>query len=494
MLSKDDKKQLSEKGFDLQQVEKQIKNFINGFPFADITQAATLNNGIKFIDDTEKKSLISIYDAFSENNKITKFVPASGAASRMFKNLYGFLDKNISVEQDEFINTFYNNISKFAFYNDLKSTLEKDNINISEDRIKDLISYLLNDKGLNYGNLPKGLLLFHKYENEIRTAFAEHLTEASLYAKSKDGMSNLVFTVSGEHKELFIDLFNKIKPIYESKYKTTFSIEFTEQLASTDIIAVNLDNTLYKNEDGDFLFRPGGHGALIENLNKITSDLIFIKNIDNIVHEKYFTDTIEYKKIIAAVLVQVKAKIYFHLKSIDNNTSNLDEVKTFIENELYYIFPKSVSVDINACRKILDRPIRVCGMVKNEGEPGGGPFWVKNIDTSLQLQIVESSEIDKNNTNKKQILESSTHFNPVDIVCSTTDYMGNRFDLSDFVNHNAGFISEKSVNGKTIKAQELPGLWNGAMANWNTIFVEVPVSTFNPVKTVNDLLRKHHQN
>ena len=483
-----------EKGLDIAQVEKQIQNFIKGFPYANIVDAATINNGIKLIEDSEKRSFISIYDNFAKNNKITKFVPASGAASRMFKNLYGFLTQDISVEKDEFVNYFFNNIEKFAFFDELKNILDKDEIKVSEENIREIITNLLTEKGLDYGNLPKGLLLFHKYKNEIRAAFAEHLTEAGLYAKSKDEKSNIVFTVSPEHKELFKKLYEKLKQSYEKEYKTSFSIEFTEQLSSTNIIAVNIDNTVYKDENGDFLFRPGGHGALIENLNKIFSDIIFIKNIDNVVHEKYLSDTIEYKKIIAGVLIEKKNKIASYLKHIDNNNiDKLDEIKTFIVNDLNYKFPESKNVDFEICKSILNRPIRVCGMVKNEGEPGGGPFWVRNVDGSVQLQIVESSEIDKTDNNKLKIMENATHFNPVDVVCSAIDYKGNKFNLSDFVNHNAGFISEKSVNGFKIKAQELPGLWNGAMANWNTIFVEVPVSTFNPVKTVNDLLRDDHQ-
>jgi len=494
MLSKEDIVQLNNEGINPLKVEKQIQNFIKGFPYANIVDVATINNGIKLIENSEKRSFISIYDDFAKNNKITKFVPASGAASRMFKNLYGFLGQDISVEKDKFVNYFFNNIEKFAFFGELKKILDKNEIKVSEDNIREIITNLLTEKGLDYGNLPKGLLLFHKYKNEIRTAFAEHLTEAGLYAKSKDKNSDIVFTVSPEHKELFEKLYEKLKQTYEQEYETNFSIEFTEQLSSTNIIAVNLDNTLYKDENGDFLFRPGGHGALIENLNNIKSDLIFIKNIDNVVHEKYLSDTIEYKKIIAGVLIEKKNKIASYLKYIDNNIDKLDEVKTFIVDDLNYNFPESVDVDFEICKSILNRPIRVCGMVKNEGEPGGGPFWVRNVDGSVQLQIVESSEIDKTDSNKMKIMENATHFNPVDIVCSTIDYKGNKFNLSDFVNYNAGFISEKSVNGITIKAQELPGLWNGAMANWNTIFVEVPISTFNPVKTVNDLLRKHHQN
>jgi len=494
MLSKDDIKKLSNKGFNVKQVEKQINNFINGFPFTDIVDAATINNGIEIIDNNKKKQLISSYDKYVENNIVTKFVPASGAASRMFKNLYEFLDKEKSINDDEFVKYFYNNIKKFAFFDELNSILNEDNIKISEKNITQIISYLLTDKGMNYGKLPKGLLLFHKYNDEIRTAFSEHLTEAGLYAKSNSKTLNLVFTVSAEHKELFVELFKKLSSDYEQRFKIKFNIEFTEQLSSTDIIAVNKDNTAFKDKNGEFLFRPGGHGALIENLNKIQSKLIFIKNIDNVVHENYVSDTIEYKKILAGVLIEKQEKIAFYLKLIDTKTFiEIDKLKEFIEQELHYKFTKSIDINLENCKTVLNRPIRVCGMVKNEGEPGGGPFWVKNKDNSVQLQIVESAEIDKSDKNKMKILEKSTHFNPVDIICSITDYKGNKFNLSEFVNHNAGFISKKSINGMEIKAQELPGLWNGAMAYWNTIFVEVPISTFNPVKTINDLLRKPHQ-
>jgi len=494
MLSKDDVKKLNNKGFNVKQVKKQIDNFINGFPFTDIVDAATINNGIEIIDNNKKKQLISSYDKYVENNIVTKFIPASGAASRMFKNLYEFIDKEKSINDDAFVKYFYNNIKKFAFFDELNSILNTNGIKVSKKNITQIISYLLTEKGMNYGKLPKGLLLFHKYNDEIRTAFSEHLTEASLYAKSNSKTLNLVFTVSAEHKELFVKLFKKLSSNYEQKFKIKFNIEFTEQLSSTNIIAVNKDNTVFKDKNGEFLFRPGGHGALIENLNKIQSKLIFIKNIDNVVHENYVSDTIEYKKILAGVLIEKQEKIAFYLKLIDNKKLiEIDKLKEFIEQELHYKFTPSIDINLETCKTVLNRPIRVCGMVKNEGEPGGGPFWVKNKDKSVQLQIVESAEIDKSDKTKMKILEKSTHFNPVDIICSTTDYKGNKFNLSKFVNNNAGFISKKSINGIEIKAQELPGLWNGAMAYWNTIFVEVPVSTFNPVKTINDLLRKPHQ-
>ena len=501
MFSENEIRIINNEGFLLSQIENQIENFKNGFPFANITKAASLGNGIKELNVTEKLNLIKYFDNNSGNLNITKFTPASGAASRMFKDLFAFLDSDKNLSNNEFVNIFYSEIKEFAFYNKLSEQLSKHSIENKKENIKQIIEILLTEKGLNYGNLPKGLLLFHKYDNEIRTAFAEHLIEGVLYAKGKNNISNIVFTVSNNHKELFIELYNNLKSEYEKKYNITYNIEFTEQLRSTDTIAVNMDNSPFKNDMGEILFRPGGHGALIENLNKIESDIIFIKNIDNVVHQNHISNTIEYKKILAGELLRVKNIIFDYLKLIEDkeniNDKLINEIIKFTEEELCIISQKKLNPNseetINFLKDKLNRPIRVCGMVKNEGEAGGGPYWVKDNTNCIQLQIAESSEIDQSNNNTKEIMSNATHFNPVDIVCSTLDYNGKKFNLNNFINHEAGFISEKSINGKPLKAQELPGLWNGAMANWNTIFIEVPVSTFIPVKNVNDLLRPNHQ-
>ena len=501
MFSEDDKKEITEKGFLLKKVEQQINNYKTSFPFANIIKAANIGDGIKKLNPKERKELIKYFDDNSNNLKITKFTPASGAASRMFKDLFSFADSNESISENEFINTFYSKLNKFAFYGKLSKYLSKNNIDQNEENLKQIIDSLLTENGLNYGNLPKGLLLFHKYENEIRTAFAEHLIEGALYAKGKNNVSDIVFTVSRQHKKIFTRLYNKLKPEYEKRYNITYNIQFTEQQKSTDIIAVNMDNTPFKNENGELLFRPGGHGALIENLNNIESDIIFIKNIDNVVHEKHISKTVEYKKVLAGELIRIKNIVFNYIKLLENpekiNDKLVLEIIKFTEDELSIIAPKIINNNSNETieflKRMLNRPIRVCGMVKNEGEAGGGPYWVKSDNNSIQLQIAESSEIDQSKNNIIEIMNNATHFNPVDIVCSTLDYKGEKFNLNNYINHNAGFITEKSINGKSLKAQELPGLWNGAMANWNTIFIEVPIKTFVPVKNVNDLLRPQHQ-
>ena len=498
MYSTKDLQQFREKGISEQIINKQINYFKNGFPFLEIVNPATINNGLTQISENNKTNLINIFDEYSKNNKILKFVPASGAASRMFKVLFEFLDNSKISEpkHDEnfaSVYTFFKRLNEFAFIDDLNKIVDT-----SENNYKKTLEYFLTNKGLNYGNLPKGLLKFHKYDNKNRTSFEEHLVEGANYSKSMNNNVYLHFTVSNEHMELFKSFFNQIKNDYEKELGIKFIADFSVQQSSTDTIAVDMDNMPFRNTDESILFRPGGHGALIANLNKIDSDIIFIKNIDNVVTDKLKQETYNYKKIIAGKLISLQDKIFAYLKSIDNNENiNLAETENFVENELNLKFPSDYfeydnSKKLEFIRNKLNRPIRVCGMVKNQGEPGGGPFWTRNNDKSLSLQIVESSQINLLDTNQKSIFDKSTHFNPVDLVIATKNYKGEKFNLSDFIDEETGFISKKSQHGKDLKALELPGLWNGAMANWNTIFVEVPLITFNPVKIINDLLRPEH--
>jgi hypothetical protein len=360
----------------------------------------------------------------------------------------------------------------------------------------DTLKALLDEDGLNYGSLPKGLLLFHCYAESPRTAIEEHLVEAAMYAKDKSGNARLHFTVSPEHKLLFESLIQSVKSKYEERFGVIFDISFSEQKKSTDTLAVDENNEPFRNNDGSMLLRPGGHGALIENLGEQKADIVFIKNIDNVVPDAYKIDTIKYKKALAGILLEIQEKIFNFLKMLEDNPN--DEVCTriqyFYEKELCYIFPKDWEGDkVTYLKEKLHRPIRVCGMVKNEGEPGGGPFIAVNPDGSASLQILESSQLDMDDLTTKNHVIHSTHFNPVDLVCSYVDANGEYFDLKKYRDPATGFISIKSKDGRELKAQELPGLWNGAMSDWNTVFVEVPLSTFNPVKTVNDLLRHEHQ-
>jgi hypothetical protein len=379
----------------------------------------------------------------------------------------------------------------------LKAAISK---NGGDSSVKTAIATLLGEEGLSYGKLPKGLLKFHKYEDGARTPVEEHLVEGALYAGGKNGNVNVHFTVSPEHRPLFEALVAKVAPKYEKKFGVKYSVSFSEQKASTDTVAANPDNTPFRGKDGKILFRPGGHGALIENLNDLDADVIFIKNIDNVVPDRLKAETVEYKKLIAGVLVSKQKKAFQYLELLDSGKythAQLEEIIRFLRDELCCRNPELKDLEDAELaiylKKKLNRPMRVCGMVKNVGEPGGGPFLAYNQDGTISLQILESSQIDKNNAEYLQMFQNGTHFNPVDLVCAVKDYKGNKFNLTKYVDSQTGFISSKSKDGKELKALELPGLWNGAMSDWNTIFVEVSLGTFNPVKTVNDLLRPQHQ-
>lgn len=505
MLNEKDQELLLKKGITEQQIQDQLASFKKGFPFLRIEKVATANEGIEQIEDEDIHFFLQEWDDYLfENGDIVKFVPASGAASRMFKDLFEFLAADYTEPQKPFEVKFFEEIKKFAFYIDLnKACIKNDNKDIDEliaaKNYKEIVANLLNEKGLNYGLLPKALLQFHAYEDVVRTPMEEHLVEGALYAKSEKGIVNVHFTVSKEHRAFFEALLSEKKAYYEKKYGVNYIVSFSEQKPSTDTVAADSDNEPFR-EDGKLVFRPGGHGALIENLNDINADIIFIKNIDNVVPDALKEVTVLYKKLLAGVLVNTQAQIFNYLEILEDGDlldEELEEIVDFMEEKLNIV---NDNIDEYETPELLDylysklnRPIRVCGMVKNEGEPGGGPFFTENEDGTVSLQILESSQIDTSKPSEKELMMQSTHFNPVDLVCGVKDFNGKKFNLLDFVDKNTGFISLKSKNGKELKALELPGLWNGAMSDWNTIFVEVPIETFNPVKTVNDLLRVEHQ-
>lgn len=505
MLSPKDLEQIERKGISEQQIKKELEEFKTGFPFLKLDAAASIGNGIIATSAEDVKRYTEAWNAYkAEGKKIVKFVPASGAASRMFKNMFAFLTADYDVPTTDFEKTFFDNVVKFAFYPALNAMCEKNegkNIEalMGEGNDKAVVANLLEGKGLNYGQLPKGLLLFHSYEDGARTPLEEHLVEGALYADSK-GMVHIHYTVSPEHRTLFEKKVADTKDKYEKAYNVKYDITFSEQKPSTDTIAVNPDDTPFRNADGSLLFRPGGHGALIENLNEIPADVVFIKNIDNVVPDRLKADTVTYKQVIAGVLVSLQEKAFEYLRLLDEGTYNhekLEEMIRFVQRDLccrkHDIKELEDAELVIYLRSKLNRPMRVCGVVKNVGEPGGGPFLTYNQDGTVSLQILESSQIDKSNTEYMKMFTEGTHFNPVDLVCAVKNYKGEKFNLPDYVDRTTGFISSKSKNGKNLKALELPGLWNGAMSNWNTVFVEVPLSTFNPVKTVNDLLREQHQ-
>lgn len=497
--------QVTAKGITVNQIEEQLACFSKGFPFLEITSSASVEKGINVISKEDRDGLMNDWDAYLGQEKtVVKFVPASGAASRMFKNLYEFQSAPYDEPATSFEKQFFEGLKQFAFYDELNNCcVKKEGKDIPTLLLmkgyKRIVSLLLDESGLNYGQLPKGVLLFHHSGKEVRTAMEEHLAEGALYAKNNLGKVNLHFTVSPEHRALFKALVGKKSESYEKKYSVDYDISFSVQKESTDTIAVDMDNKPFLNQDGSLLFRPGGHGALIENLNDIDGDIVFIKNIDNVVPDSFKFSTVAYKKLLAGLLVRLQKKIFDYLRLIESGKyshSQIEEMIHFLQNELNVRNPgikllEDVELVLYLKRK-LNRPIRVCGMVRNSGEPGGGPFFAVNPDGTISLQILESSQIDLSDPEKKSLFEGGTHFNPVDLVCGVKNYKDEKFNLLEFVDKNTGFISQKSKDGRDLKALELPGLWNGAMSDWNTVFVEVPVETFNPVKTVNDLLRPEH--
>ena len=510
-----DLKQIASKGLTLNAIKKQIEIFEIGIPFTHISDAATINNGIIALNENLINEYVSIFEAQKNNKTLLKFVPASGAATRMFKFLFQFVNEYNPKEQslNSYINKnrlkdlslFMVGLDKFPFYDQVVDLIKSKDIAFKtlpiQEKVWQFAKGMLDVNQLNFGNQPKGLLPFHEYKNNhISTAFEEHLYEAALYASS-DGIAKLHFTISQVYEDKFSEEFKRIQNHVEDNTGVKFDISFSYQQQSTDTIAVTLKNKPFRDSNGSILFRPSGHGALLKNLNALDADIIFVKNIDNVVVKKYKEDVAKYKKVLAGILLRLQGHIFQYLNDLDSKNiseTTLKTIEDFLENELSIKISKEYKkytnhYKVEYLQEKLNRPIRVCGMVKNEGEPGGGPFWVKDEYSNLSLQIVESAQINLKDKKQKQILENATHFNPVDLVCGVKNYKGEKFDLENYVDHNTAFITMKTKSGKDLKALELPGLWNGSMAHWNTIFVEVPIITFNPVKTVNDLLKAPHQ-
>jgi hypothetical protein len=482
MFSVSDIQQLQRLGIEPAQAAQQLEDFRRGFPYMPIVAPATVGKGIVQLNDAQQAELIALFDQWGGSR--LKFVPASGAATRMFKSLYEMRDTaKTSPETD----TFFARLPDFAFYDDLMRVVK------TPGDPQAVLSGLLEADGLNYGQLPKGLLKFHHYPEGARTAFEEHLVEAALYAKDARNIARLHFTVSPEHTGNFNALLKKVQPDYEKRYGVTYEITFSEQKKSTDTLAAESDNTPFRVTDGSLLLRPGGHGALLENLAEVEEDIVFIKNIDNVAPDRLKADTIHWKKVLAGMMLRLRSRIATYLAELEQGAGSvkLKEIATFMAQHFCLTLPEVEAGQYAALLYTkLNRPMRVCGMVRNAGEPGGGPFLARNADGSQSLQIVESAQIDPHDAAMEKIFRAATHFNPVDLVCSFRDYRGGRYDLRKFRDPATGFISQKSKDGRVLKALELPGLWNGAMSDWNTLFVEVPLSTFTPVKTVTDLLRR----
>ena len=516
MFTENDQAQIAAQGISNEQIDRQIQHFVAGFPYLTAIRAATIGDGMVRVDDEKLITYTRRFDEVAGDYSLMKFVPASGAATRMFKSLFAAMDG----KSDKSVDAFFEQIKEFAFYDDLKAAMAVKEQDITTADHATVLRFLLTDEGLDYGNLPKGLLKFHRYPDGPRTPVEEHLVEGAAYANA-NGLVRIHFTVSPEHHERFEKLLVEEKPDYEAWLGVAYDVTFSEQKKSTDTISVDLNNQPFRNADrngddaalraGSLLFRPAGHGALIENLNDIDADIVFIKNIDNVVPDAIRDVTVTYKKVLAMVLIDAQQQL-FRLQELleQSDTSEADEpgeevsdgylaeADEFLQMTLYTNHPENFDTYSKADKvayfnRKFDRPIRVCGMVPNVGEPGGGPFWAMNADGSSSLQIVESAQFDMSNPAQRAIFDTATHFNPVDLVCGLKNRHNQKYDLPAYRDMQTGFITQKSKDGKDLKAQELPGLWNGAMADWNTIFVEVPLITFNPVKTVNDLLRDEHQ-
>lgn len=509
MFKESDLHQMEALGLDKQKVIQQVEILQRGNLFVNITAPATTGKGIKVFDIVEIQQMLEGYDALIKDKKILKFIPASGAATRMFKDVFPFMDKYKSgIYQDDpslkegFL--LMMRLPQIAFYPALKKRMLQQGIDLDDclsrkDYVK-VVKYMLFEEGLNYAALPKGLLLFHTYGADQRTAFEEHLVEGAAYAKNSDGKVYLHFTVSPEHHTLFEKLFSQVREKYENKYGVNYDVNFSYQSMATHTVALDENKQLFRNDDGSIEFRPGGHGSLLNNFSQLDADIVFIKNIDNVTYDDLKADTFLYKKLLCATLLQLQSRCFEYLKILESSAiseKDLHLMELYIKDNLNIQLPVPYS-SFSTLEKqrylfnMLNRPMRVCGMVKRENEPGGGPFWIQNEKGELSLQIVETSEIDSNNPEQWKHVDDSEFFNPVDLVCSLKNYKGESFDLSCYIDEKRYFISNKSKNGKTLKALEHPGLWNGAMSDWISVFVAVPLSTFTPVKTVNDLLRKEH--
>ena len=497
----------------LDKIEGELLLFQSGIPKITLERPATINDGIVKLSNEEFQNFADFFDVRKVKLKLKKFVPASGAATRMFKFLIEFLidfdhenesiNAYINRKKDKNLPIFLAGIEKFPFYDEIKAKvkeLHEDYYSLeSHEKSYRFIKTMLSSEHFDFANKPKGVLDFHKYETEITSPIEEHLNECAFYASS-NSVSHLHITVSDHHEDLFKTIIERVKQKVEEKSKITLHVSYSYQDKSTDTIAVTPANEPFRNENGRLIFRPGGHGSLINNLNNLDADVIFIKNIDNVI-QNHIQEITLYKKGLAGVLIDLQEQIFKILEAVENNAiteSNIPVIIDFMEQKLNIdvlddFYKYTIENKLEFIKNKLNRPIRVCGMVKNEGEPGGGPFWVRSYKGNVTLQIVESSQVDAQNREQAEILAKATHFNPVDLVCATKNYRGEKFDLTQFIDTTKGFIVHKNNKGKDLKGYELPGLWNGAMAKWITVFVEVPLVTFNPVKTVNDLLKPAHQ-
>ena len=507
-LTPEDRQIIISRGITEETIAAQLALFRKGTPWIKLHRPCTIGDGIVVLRADEMETASRKYTEAVAAGRVTKFVPASGAASRMFLVLLQRLETAPTTPDDDsedtFSNQFLTDLQRFAFYDELEAALRVEGLDvqacIDQRRIHEILAHLLTSRGLNYANLPKALIKFHRYAGYCRTPLEEHMVDAAAHTLDRDNVVRLHFTISpGREAEV-----NSYIEEIRKRYKTMgiqYHVTLSHQYASTDTIAVDPDNRPFRDRHHRLLFRPGGHGALLENLQATQADIVHLNNIDNVVHGRLKEDTYTYKRALGGYLVTLQNQLFAHLRRLaagQMSSSQIEEIFTFARENLSLSVPRellgrSLSEQSHFLFAKLNRPLRVCGMVKNLGEPGGGPFWTESVEGGLSLQIVEKSQVDISAEGQRAILNASTHFNPVDIVCGMCDYQGRPFRLEAFRDSGTYFISSKTHEGRPLKALELPGLWNGAMAHWNTVFVEVPLSTFNPVKTAFDLLRPEHQ-
>jgi hypothetical protein len=494
LFSDTDEKDLAAREMTPAELINVIYRFTHQTATIELDRPCIPQDGIVQLAPSSALELSEKFNKESKSKTMIKFVPASGAATRMFSHLFQFDPLKVTPLIEELVLNF----DLFPFYHQLKEKLSEHSLNleklIAESEWNTIINFILYSPGLDFARYPKGLVPFHRYNNgNVRTAFEEHMHEAVDYGREADGTCRIHFTLAPHQIELVMQFLQEKTATFPYE---KFILNQSIQKSNTDTPAIDRNNNPVRDKEGHIIFRPAGHGALIHNLQELDEDIIFIKNIDNVTTEDQKHESIFYKKVLAGMLMELKNQADDFLEAIEQNDhSVIEDALIFIKRWFQPTLP-SLSNEENVIHYIrlqLDRPMRVCGMVKNEGEPGGGPFWVRMSDGFVSKQIVEKSQVDHHNLQQMKVLSSSTHFNPVDVVCTIKNRHGKKYNLNEYIDHSTGFISEKFIEGNVIKALELPGLWNGSMALWNTVFVEVPMSTFNPVKTVNDLLRPGHQ-
>ncbi|MBW1951381.1 MAG: DUF4301 family protein [Deltaproteobacteria bacterium] len=517
-LGPSDLRQIRAHGLEESEVRRQLALFRAPRPYVRLVRPCTVGDGIIRLTQGQAEAFASSFEGVAEEGRCMLFVPASGAATRMFKSLLWYLEQGKPVTPERVqedlrsgvkdarnMLEFIEGIERFAFRQDLEQVMKRAGLSLQaqvrEGNLEGVLRFLLTEEGLGYAHLPKGLLKFHAYEEGGRTAFEEHLVEAAQYVADREGKCRLHFTVSPEHMSRFEALLEQARAGMERRLGVSFHVTFSVQKPATDTIAANEDDKPFRLDDGRLLFRPGGHGALIENLNDLRGDIVFMKNIDNVVPDRLKTNTVHWKKVLGGILASLQKKIFSHAERLGSGHTDAAVVKetaAFLREELFAHLPPELDhAPLSRRREILfeslDRPLRVCGMVKNEGEPGGGPFWVRDRNGRVSRQIVEEAQVDLDDPGQRAAWTASTHFNPVDLACGLRNRRAEPFDLRRYVDPETYLVTRKSKDGRELKALEHPGLWNGSMAFWNTLFVEVPAVTFNPVKTVTDLLRPAHQ-